>query len=149
MSCKSYIYTSGPTPSAITTNAEQDVYFLPLGTVRRQISEDIQQVNNGVQVNCPGIYDGEAAATITFPTAGTYTVGVYVDGVLQPGQFSTETVVADQTHTFNIPFSTRLFNNGNSCCNGGFQTVQLGLTTAVAAPVTFTVNNSILQLNRV
>lgn len=135
MSCKSAIYTANTTAATVTLTAAQPSATLNLGTTIRRFGQGIQLSGSGITVDERGYYDVDSSVTLTTPTAGTYTIELFEDGAAVPGAKQSETTVADDVVSFNIPALVRL-----QCCSSA-KNLSLVVTTTAALPVTLTVNN--------
>lgn len=77
----------------------------------------------------------DASVTATAVTAGNYTVKLIADGVEIPGANQTVTAAADSVISFNIPAILRI-----ACCKSS-SNITLQISTTATLPVTITVNN--------
>lgn len=145
MSCKSAIFTINNTAVDINLTEQSPSATLPLGNVVRRFGQNLQMSGNGINIYDPcnniSYYDIDSSVTITTPTAGNYTVAIQVDGVTINQQVFT--TVANATVSFNVPALTRLNQFSDTSI------VTLVLTTTATLPVTVTLNNASLVVERI
>lgn len=145
MSCKSAIFTVNNTAVDITLTEQSPTAVLPLGNVVRRFGQNLQLSGNGINIYDPcnniSYYDIDTSVTITTATAGTYTVAVQVDGVTVNQQIIT--TVADATASFNVPALTRLNQFSDTSI------VTLVISTTATLPVTITLNNASIVMERI
>lgn len=133
MSCKSALYATMQTPTAVAVDG-----VIPLGSLIRRYGCDIALNGNAVNLTGTGYYDVDVSITATLTAAGTVTVTIYKDGVAVPGATSSKTGTANSTVNLNIPALVR-----QACCASG-SALSLVLTGAAA-----TVNNVALRVQRI
>ena len=132
---KSAIYTANTSASTITLTAQQPSSTIPIGTTIRRFGCNIKQNGSGISLQGEGYYDINSSVTVTAETAGDYTVKIFSDGVEIPGALQTVTAAAADVISFNIPALLRL-----SCCKSA-STITLQISTTATLPMTVTVNN--------
>ena len=132
---KSAIYTANTSANTITLSATQPIATIPLGTTVRRFGCNTRLSGTGILIEGEGYYDVDASVTMTAVSAGNYTVKLFKDGVEVVGANQTVTAAASSVISFNIPALVRL-----SCCNSA-STLTLQLSTTATLPVTVTVNN--------
>ena len=132
---KSAIYTANTSANTITLSAQQPTAIIPLGTTIRRFGCNTRLSGTGILIEGEGYYDVDASVTMTAVSAGNYTVKLFKDGVEVVGANQTVTAAASSVISFNIPALVRL-----SCCNSA-STLTLQLSTTATLPVTVTVNN--------
>lgn len=132
---KSAIYAANTSPATINLSSAQPSAVLPLGTVIRRFGCNIQLSGNGILLDGEGYYDVDSSIVLTPASAGNYTISLHKDGVPVPGATQAFTATSGGTISYNIPALVRL-----QCCNSG-ATLTLVLTTSATLPVTVTVTN--------
>lgn len=145
MSCRSAIFTVNNTPVDITLTEAAPTAVLPLGNVVRRFGQNLQLSGNGVNIYDPcntiSYYEFIGSAVFTTPTAGTYTVGIAVDGVVQSQQ--TVTTVADETVSLTPFMQTRLNQFSDTAI------VTLVISTTATLPVTVNLTNTAVSGKRI
>lgn len=132
---KSAIYVANTSANSITLTAQQPTATTPMGTTIRRFGCNLRLSGNGILVEGEGYYSINTSVTATAATAGDYTVKVFSDGVEIPGALQTVTAAAGSVIAFNIPAILRI-----ACCKSA-STITLQISTTAALPVTLTVNN--------
>lgn len=132
---KSAIYTANTSANVITLTAQQPATAIPLGTTVRRFGCNLRLSGTGVLAEGEGYYDINTSVTATATTAGNYTVKVLADGVEIPGANQTVTAAAGSVIAFNIPALIRI-----ACCKSA-ATITLQISTTATLPVTVTINN--------
>lgn len=132
---KSAIYTANTSANTITLTAQQPNATIPLGTTIRRFGCNLKLSGFGIIADGEGYYDVDASVTATAETAGDYTVKLFADGVEIPGANQTVTAAALGVVSFNIPALVRI-----ACCKNS-TTLTLQISTTATLPVTLTINN--------
>ena len=132
---KSAIYTANTSASTITLTPQQPTASIPIGTTIRRFGCNIRQNGSGISLQGEGYYDINSSVTVTAATAGNYTIKLTADGVEIPGALQTVTSASGSVIAFNVPALLRV-----SCCKAA-STITLQISTSATLPVTVTVNN--------
>lgn len=132
---KSAIYTSNTSATSITLTTQQPTATIPAGTTIRRFGCNLKLSGSGILAQGEGYYDIDSSVTVTAESAGNYTIKLIADGVEIPGASQTITAAAGSVISFNIPAILRI-----ACCKSAY-TVTLQISTTAALPVTVTVNN--------
>lgn len=140
---KSAIYTANTSASTITLTTQQPAATIHIGTTIRRFGCNLKQNGSGITAQGEGYYDIDASVTVTAETAGDYTVKIFSDGVEIPGALQTVTAAAASVISFNIPALLRL-----SCCKSA-STITLQISTTATLPVTVTVNNVVVVIEKI
>lgn len=110
MTCKSNIYVTTTTPSAVVANGT-----LPLSTIVRRRGNDVNLSGDAITVTDCGsnYYLVAVSATFTAPVAGVVTVALQQNGAVVSGATASATVTTATTevHTVNFTAVVRTFNN--------------------------------------
>jgi non-ribosomal peptide synthetase component E (peptide arylation enzyme) len=110
MTCKSNIYVTTTTPSAVVANGT-----LPLSTIVRRRGNDVNLSGDAITVTDCGsnYYLVAVSATFTAPVAGVVTVTLQQNGAVVSGATASATVTTATTevHTVNFTAIVRTFNN--------------------------------------
>lgn len=110
MTCKSNIYVTTTTPSAVVANGT-----LPLSTIVRRRGNGVNLSGDAITVTDCGsnYYLVAVSATFTAPVAGDVTVTLQQNGTVVSGATASATVTTATTevHTVNFTAIVRTFNN--------------------------------------
>ena len=132
---KSAIYTANTSANTITLTPQQPTATISMDTTVRRFGCNLKLSGTGILAEGEGYYATDASVTATAATAGDYTVKLIADGVEIPGANQTVTAVADSVISFNISAILRI-----ACCKSA-STITLQIFTTATLPVTITVNN--------
>lgn len=110
MSCKSAIYTSNNTATAVPINGT-----IPLGTIIRRFGNNINLSNNGILIAGQGYYKITANVSVQAAAAGEISVALAKDGVVVPGTLASATAsAASDVVNLTVVAINRLFCCGDS-----------------------------------